>query len=239
MFFNFLYSITGTPVAEIKSWGDVVFGSFLNLLSQITDYFPNAIGALLVLFFGWPVAVGLGRIVEKTAKKLKVKDIISKSAFVERVERSGLKFDIAVILGELVKWFAVLVILVAAAQILSLTPVADFLEYLLSVFIPRLAIAIIILIVGLVLAEPVYRGAKGGAEAAVGRDLAALVAVIAKWAVIVIAILTSLEQLGIQLELLKILFGGIVAMAAIAGGLAFGLGGQYKARDLLEKMNKK
>lgn len=238
MFFNFLLNVQKMPVADLKSWGEVVFGSFLNLLSGISNYFPSAMGALLVIIFGWTIAHGLARAVEKTARKLKVNDIISQIFFIEKMKKSGLAVDAASVLGKLAKWFVILLVLILAAQILALTPIVNFLEYLLVVFIPQLAVSLLILIVGLVLAEPVYHGVRGSAEAAIGIDLATLVAIIAKWAIIAVALLTSLEQLGIQLGLLKILFTGIVGMAAIAGGLAFGLGGQYKARELLEKINK-
>jgi len=238
MFFNFLFSTQSMPVAELKSWGDVIFGSFLNLLSSISSYFPSIAGALLVVFFGLPIAHGVARVVEKVAKKFKISDVISRVVFIDRMEKSGLKIDLAVALGKIAKWIVILLILVLAAQILSLAPIVNFLEYLLAVFIPRLVVSILILIVGLILAEPVYHGVRGSAEAAIGIDLATLVAVIAKWAVVIVTALTALEQLGIQLGLLKILFTGIVGMAAIAGGLAFGLGGQYKARELLEKINR-
>lgn len=238
MFFNFLLNAQNAPVADLKSWGEVVFGSFLNLLSGISNYFPTVSGALLVMAFGWPIAHGLARVVEKTARKLKINDIISQVFFIEKMNKSGLKLDSAVVLGKLAKWFVILLVLNLAAQILALTSIVVFLEYLLVVFIPRLIVSLLILIVGLILAEPVYHGVRGGAETAIGIDLATLVAVIAKWAVVAVALLTSLEQLGIQLSLLKILFTGIVGMAAIAGGLAFGLGGQYKARELLERINK-
>lgn len=238
MFFNFLLNVQKMPVADLKSWGEVVFGSFLNLLSNISNYFPSAAGALLVIAFGWPIAHGLSRVVEKTARKLKINEIISQVFFIEKMNKSGLKLDAAVVMGKLAKWFVILLVLILASEILALTPIVNFLEYLLVVFIPRLAVSLLILVVGLILAEPVYHGVRGGAETAIGIDLATLVAIIAKWAVIAVTLLTSLEQLGIQLSLLKILFTGVIGMAAIAGGLAFGLGGQYKARELLEKINK-
>jgi hypothetical protein len=48
-----------------------------------------------------------------------------------------------------------------------------------------------------------------------------------------------LTQLGVAAELVKILFTGIVSMLALAFGLAFGLGGQNEARDILKQLRKK
>ncbi len=62
---------------------------------------------------------------------------------------------------------------------------------------------------------------------------------IVKWAIWIFAIFAILIQLGIAQELLQTLFEGIVYMFAIAGGLAFGLGGQDAAKDLLKALKKK
>ncbi|MFH1535082.1 MAG: hypothetical protein ABIF80_03800, partial [Patescibacteria group bacterium] len=61
---------------------------------------------------------------------------------------------------------------------------------------------------------------------------------IAKWSIIVFATLAALVQLGIASSLLQILFTGLVAMLAIAGGLAFGLGGRQHAEKVLVNLEK-
>jgi len=50
------------------------------------------------------------------------------------------------------------------------------------------------------------------------------------------AILAALSQLGIAGPFAQTLFTGVVAMLAIAGGLAFGLGGQEAAARYIEKL---
>ncbi len=48
-----------------------------------------------------------------------------------------------------------------------------------------------------------------------------------------------MNQLGVAQDLIRILFTGIVAMLALAGGLAFGLGGKEIAKEILEELKKK
>ena len=48
--------------------------------------------------------------------------------------------------------------------------------------------------------------------------------------------MATLIQLGIAQDLLQILFTGFIAMVALAGGLAFGLGGKERAKGLLDKI---
>ncbi|HKV01214.1 MAG TPA: hypothetical protein VJQ26_03755 [Ktedonobacteraceae bacterium] len=62
-----------------------------------------------------------------------------------------------------------------------------------------------------------------------------LFATIARFAIIGFAALIALEQLQIAPALINELFGGLIAAAAIAMGLAFGLGGQETARKWLNR----
>ena len=65
------------------------------------------------------------------------------------------------------------------------------------------------------------------------------IASITKWAISVFVILAVLSQLGVATDLIRILFTGLVAMLAIAGGIAFGLGGQTAAKDVIGEIKKK
>ena len=47
------------------------------------------------------------------------------------------------------------------------------------------------------------------------------------------------SELGVAANLIQILFTGFVAMLAVAGGIAFGLGGQDAAKDVVEDLKKK
>lgn len=77
---------------------------------------------------------------------------------------------------------------------------------------------------------------RGIATAGIDTVAANLFATISKWAIIIFAIMAALIQLGIAATLIHILFGGIVAMLALAGGIALGLGGKDKAHEVLDKI---
>ena len=58
-------------------------------------------------------------------------------------------------------------------------------------------------------------------------------------ALTIFVLLAVLNQLGVAQDLIRILFTGFVAMIALAGGIAFGLGGKDAARSLLDSLKKK
>ena len=61
---------------------------------------------------------------------------------------------------------------------------------------------------------------------------------VTKWSITVFGLLAALMQLGIAPSLIQTVVTGFVAMLAIAGGLAFGLGGKDMAMDILNKFRK-
>ncbi len=56
------------------------------------------------------------------------------------------------------------------------------------------------------------------------------------WAVILFGFFAALTQLGVAVALINSIVTGFVAMLAIAGGLAFGLGGKEYAASLINKL---
>ncbi len=71
-----------------------------------------------------------------------------------------------------------------------------------------------------------------GAKLKAGKALGAA----AWWATVVFGIMAALMQLGIAVSLLNTIITGIIVMFALAGGIAFGLGGKDVAADMLRKL---
>ena len=101
-------------------------------------------------------------------------------------------------------------------------------------YIPNVFVAILVLFLG-ALAGMVVADLVRGATASAGIGNPNLFANIARYAIIGFATVIALEQLQIAPALLNELFGAVVAAAAIAFGLAFGLGGQETARRWLNR----
>ncbi len=61
-----------------------------------------------------------------------------------------------------------------------------------------------------------------------------LIAAIARYAIIAFAVIAAVNQVGIAETVVNTLFIGTVASAALAVGLAFGLGGQQTAAEITQ-----
>jgi len=122
----------------------------------------------------------------------------------------------------------------AATDILGLTQVTAFLQVVLQ-YLPNVIVAALILLVGAMFAEFMQRLVRASVDAA-GMMSAGFLGSIAKWSILIFALFAALDQLGVARSFIITLLQGFVAMLAIAGGLAFGLGGQNAARDFVGKI---
>ena len=147
-----------------------------------------------------------------------------------------MKLSVSGAIAWLVKWFLLLAIFLAAADILGLTQIALFLNSVL-VYIPDVIAAAAIMLVGSMVARFLARLVRHSVKAA-GLASADLLASITQWAVMVFTVLATLNQLGVASAFVQTLFTGIIAMVAIAGGLAFALGGKEHANKVLNMIER-
>ena len=218
----------------LQTWADVTILAFQNIWQGFISALPNILGALIIFFVGWAIAVGLQKLVTQILKAIKIDQLLDKVGASEAVEKAGLKLDVANWIGFLVKWFLVFVFLLAATDILGLQDISAFLRSVLF-YIPNIVVAAVILVVAVWFAALLQKLTVASISAS-RIKIASFVGVIVKWAGLIFALFAALMQLGVAPGLLQTLVTGLIAMLAIAGGLAFGLGGKEQAAKFLDKI---
>lgn len=214
---------------------DAVISSLSDMWVHFATFLPNLIAALIVFFVGWAISVAAGRLVDKALVVLRINQAFERiKGLKDAVERAGLHLNISLLVGEIVKWFLIIVTLLAATDILGLGEISSFLTSVL-LYIPNVVVAALILIIAVVLSNFVYRTVEASITA-IGFGSATVVAAISKWAIIVFAVLAALIQLNVAVALIQTIVTAFFAMLALAGGLAFGLGGKELAMRWLRKL---
>lgn len=220
----------------VQTWGEAITVSLITLGEKMVNFLPAFLGALLVFLAGWIIAVTMGKLAEKMMKTARVDKAVEKLGLDFSLAGTDEKHGLSELFGGLVKWFLVLVFLMAATDILNLTQVTEFLNKII-LYIPNVVVAVVILSIVVMVGNFVYGLVKGSTRAA-GIMSATLLATISKWAIVIFGVFAALIQLGIASSLVSTIFIGIVAMLSLAGGLAFGLGGKDEAGLILEKLRK-
>ncbi len=219
----------------IQQWGDVFTSSLQGLWIGFIGFVPKLIFAVIIFIIGWAIGVVVSRALAQVINALKVNKLFESIGAKNVLDRAGFKLDIGVFIGEVAKWFIVLVFLMASLDVLGLDQVNLFLREVVLGYLPRVFIAAILLVIATLVSDAIRKFVEGSA-AAMGVRSARMAGTIAKWAIWIFVIIIVLSELGIAPAFMQILFTGIVAMLALAGGLAFGLGGKDAASRIVEKM---
>ena len=218
----------------VRNWLDVVVGSLQNLYQLVIGFIPQLIGALVVLLVGLIVASGLERLVERVIFYLKVDQLLNKLGVGAYLQRANLQLNAGYFLGRIVYWFMVVAFLLAASDILGFSALSDFLRDVLT-YIPNVLIAALILLASVVVAN-FLRGLVVASVMGAKLHGARSLGQVTWWVVLVFGVLTAAVQLNIAVTVINTLITGLIAMLALAGGLAFGLGGRESASRWLNKM---
>lgn len=218
----------------LQTWADITISAFQNIWMGFIAFLPSLLGALIVFFVGWAIAIGLQRLIVQILRALRLDNLLEKMGAGQALEKAGLKLDVANWIGLLVKWFLVFGFLLAATNILGLQDVSAFLRSVL-LYIPNIIVAAVILIVAIWFASILQKLIIASVSATKIKT-ASTVSVIAKWSVLIFGFFAALIQLGIAPVLLQTIVTGLIAMLAIAGGLAFGLGGKEQAAKTIQNI---
>jgi len=220
----------------ITDWTNIVSDTSTNIWDRFVNFLPNLIGAIIILVIGWIVGMLVALVIDRLFRLIGLQTVFEKAKVDEVLKKGDTEKDTTAILASVAKWIIYLIAFVAAADTLQLPTVASFLDRVLG-YLPSVAAAGAILLIGLILANFISSVVKTSIKAS-NLGSADTIAAIARYAIIVFTLIAVLMQLGIAETLLNTLFIGVVAFLAIAGGLAFGLGGKDAAQEWLEHFKK-
>jgi sensor histidine kinase YesM len=225
-----MYEIANqTPLQVLNNY-------FLSLYSSIINGVLVLLTALVVFFFGWLVAVLVKWILEFVLSKIQIKEWFKRAGLSKYVEDFTWEERLDKILAEIGFFVVLIVFLMASLDILGLSAVSSFIRSVVN-YIPKAVAGGLILLAGFLFGE-LTRKAVSGILRGLEKKSASGVGVFIKWVIVVFAFLAALNTWGVAVEIVNTLAMGIVLFVALAGGLAFGLGGQEIAREILENVKR-
>ncbi len=214
-------------------WTDVITQSFQNAWMVVINFLPSFIGALIVFIVGLLIASLLRSVLERIIRAIRIDVVLRKLGLETFLQRGGLQLDSAKFIGALVYWFFVIVVVLATSDILGLWGLSSFLNEVLFYF-PNVIVAVLILVAAILVANflrSLVRASVMSAKLHASKFLGTLT----WWVVVIFGFLAALLQLGVATDLIQSIVIGIIAMFALAGGLAFGLGGKDYAASMIAK----
>jgi hypothetical protein len=201
---------------------------FEDAFSKLLGFVPNLLGGLVILVVGYFVAKVLGKLVGKLLGKVGFDQWMDRAGVSGVLQRSGTGLTASAMLGKVVFWFVFLISFTMFASALGVPEISAFMSDMLG-YIPRIFAAIVIICLAALFANflaAIIRGATGNET----------LAKVGKYAILVYAAFAALTQLGIAVQLTGNTLLIVLAGAALALGLAFGLGGREMAGRALSNL---
>jgi len=203
-----------------------------NIIDQATASFgealPRLAGALVLLVAGFLLAPVVARIVRRVLASAGLDGLGERFGIRGVLARAGLDHPLSALVATAVRITILVVTVVAALSLLGLAALAIALNEVI-LFLPRLFVALILVLAGFVVAELV--GARVQ-TLATQMDLPGPLRQITEAAIVALFVLTALAQVGVPTTILTGLVALIIVAISLTFALAFGLGGRDVARQL-------
>ncbi len=221
---------------SLGSFKDVFLASLEGVWGEFASFIPEFLVALIIFIVGWWVSAAIGKAVAQVLAAVKVDNLFESIGAHNVFKKAGFKFSFSKFIGELVKWFLIVVVLMTSLEIVGLSQVNFFLGNVVLGYLPQVIVASLIIVFAAVVSDFAQKMIQGAASA-MGTKSARLAGTVVKYAIWLFTIIIALAELGIAEESMKDLFTAIVYMLALAGGLAFGLGGKEAAGKAINKFS--
>jgi hypothetical protein len=212
-------------------WWEGLAEAVTGSLSQILAFLPTIISAFMLLGLGYLLGKGVSIATNRLLQLVGFDRLLSRTAVQTLLERAGTKQKVSEIFGMIGFWIIFLVFLIKASDTLGLTMVSDALTGIAN-YIPKVGIAVLVLLLGLMAANFVRELITMTCSSA-GITHGTIVAQAVYVAVVLLIVVTAIDALGIDTELLNntivILLAGLIGGAA----LSFGLGSRNAVANLI------
>jgi len=216
---------------------DLFLTSLQTFWGQIALFMPKLLAALLLLLAGWLLARLLRAGVKRGLVALGFSRMAEKSGLEALVKQGGVDLSLAGIIAGAIYWLVLLVVAVSAANSLGLDSVASLANKVI-LYLPKVVVAILILVFGTLFARVVNRVVFAWLNNAKFPG-ALSVSTSSEYAVQIFALFLALEQMEIGTTLLTVAFAIVFGGIVFALALAFGLGGREWAADRIKDWSRK
>lgn len=217
---------------KATKWKDMAMESLTAIWKEIAEVFPNIIGTILLLIFGWLLTKLIVKVVKKGLKLAHANKLDDTLNDIEIVEGKKLNFDTIKIVSKFVKWVMYIMLIIMALDIMNLTMISEKISDLLS-YLPQLFTALIIFTIGLILANLIKKGIKSFFES-MELSGAKLISQVVFFIILTFVSITALNQAGVDTEIVTSNITMILAAFLLAFALAFGFGAQSAVSNLLK-----
>ena len=211
---------------------DALRESLQGVLDAIAAAGPRLLAAVIILLVGWIASKLVKVAVTKGLKAVKLDVAAEKTGVETFLQRGNIRSSSVEIIGKLIYWLLLLLTLLLAVRAMGL-PEAQLLFASVLAILPRVVLAVFVLILGLTLAGFIADIVQTAAANAQSRH-ARLLSNISRYSITILVVIVALNQLDIATDVISTAFLILFGALCLAGALAFGLGCRNLAASIAE-----
>lgn len=217
------------------SWGEVFNSSLQDLWLGFIQFAPRLIVAIILFIIGWIVAALIAKAFEQVFVMIKVDKLLASVGADEMFRKAGMTLNSGYFVGQVVRWLIVIAFLIPSLSLVGLDSIQYFLKEDVLGFLGNVAVAALVLIIATIISEAAQKAVMASGKS-MNLSSANMLGAIAKYTIWIFAFIIALGQLGVAPAYMQILFTGIIAMFALGGAIAFGLGAKDHAGKFISKL---
>ncbi|MFQ5663441.1 MAG: hypothetical protein ACE5HL_06395 [Terriglobia bacterium] len=219
------------------NWQELFTEPVQEMWTKFLSFVPNLLGALVILLVGAIIARIIRTLVERGLRIARFDTLTERAGINQALQQGQIKATPSGIVGRLFYWIVVLLALAMAVNALGLTAATELLSKLVD-YIPNVIAAVFILALGFFFGHLVrgFVQTLAGGVRAVNPET---IGKVAQAAVIVFAVIVSLEQLHIATTVINQAILVLLAALGLGLALAFGLGCKDMVKDWVEGLTRK
>jgi hypothetical protein len=219
------------------SWRTIIVDSFDKFLGKVVAFLPNLLAMIAILIIGLLVAWVLKILLLRFLRAVQFDKLSEHWGFAQILSKGGVSFSAAHLLSRFFYWVIVLITLILGINALEIGATQTFVTHFFN-YLPHLFVAILILVIGYLLAIFLSQAALIAAVNA-QIDSAKLLSRSIRWFIIILSLTLALYHLGIAEKVIVVAFSITFGGIALALAIAFGWGGKELAKNFLEKFSKR
>ena len=221
----------------INLWA-IVQTALMKLAENVANFAPAILGAVVILVIGYLIAVGIAWLVRKLMARLGVDRALAGAGLSQSMEQANIRVAPSALLGKLAFWIVMLTFVLAAFDSVGITAVTAAFSQLVA-YIPNIFIAVVILVMGLFLAQ----AARSAATVSLHRmavEYSQQIASAVYYGIALIAVLVATKQLKVDISAFEnivyivlgsgIFFAGVLFVWSARSAIENIIGGYYVRR---------
>ena len=208
-------------------------------IAQIVAFLPRLVGALVILLIGWVVGVAVAKVVTSLTDKVQLDRMVLDTPLGRIM--GGSRDAVSRTFGAIAKWFVYALAILAAANVLAIELLSQWIQTAVS-YLPAFVAGLAVIVLGFVVADFIgdaIMKTRAATETAYTSWFASGTRMFLYFTAIVI----GLDTMGVDVSILYVFANaiawGLAAAIAIGAGIAIGWGGhEYVANNINQWMGR-